>query len=114
MKIKLTPAALTQMELVAGIHSHETGFILGQRIGKHTIIENLFPVNFDENTIDDVYAGIYDKYGDKLLGVFFNNKEPFLSDWFIEDMVIRIKSPQPEFYLYDANNRYIRLPDVKT
>ncbi|NIM11024.1 MAG: hypothetical protein GTO45_03480 [Candidatus Aminicenantes bacterium] len=113
MKIKLTPAALMQMELVAGIHSNETGFIIGQRIGKHTIIENLFPVNFDENTIDDVYARIYNKLGDKLLGVFFNNKEPFFSDWFIEDMVIRIKSPQPEFYLYDADNQYIRLPQER-
>jgi hypothetical protein len=113
MKIKLTPAALTQMELMADIHSNETGFIIGQRIGKHTIIENLFPVNFDENTIDDVYARIYNKLGDKLLGVFFNKKEPFLSDWFIEDMVIQIKSPQPEFYLYNTDKRYIRLPEVK-
>ncbi len=113
MKIKLTPAAFTQLELTMGIRSHETGFIIGQRLGKHTIIENLFPVNFDENTIDDIYARIYDKYGDKLLGVFFNNKEPFHSDWFIEDLVMRIKFPRPEFYLYDADNQYIRLPEEK-
>jgi hypothetical protein len=113
MKIKLTPAALTQLELVAAVHTNETGFIIGASIGKHKIIENLFPVDFDETTIDDVYAGIYEKLGHKLLGVFFNHKEPFFSDWFIEDLVLRIKSPQPEFYFYDADNQYIRLPEVK-
>jgi hypothetical protein len=113
MKIKLTPTALTQLESMAEIHSNETGFIIGQSLGKHTIIMNLFPIDFDENTIDDVYAGMYGKWGDAILGVFFNDREPFLSDWFIEDIVIRIKHPQPEFYLYDADKKYTRLPEVK-
>ena len=109
---RLTPAALTRLELIIGTLSNETGFIIGQDIGKYKIIEDLFPINFDENSADMVYSKVYSKIGDKLLGVFFNNREPFPCDWFIEDIVINIKYPQPEFYFYHADEKYISLPEV--
>ncbi len=112
MKIKFTPDALTRLELVIGMLSNDTGFLIGEEFGKIKLIEELFPINFDKDTIDMLYARMYSKVGDKLLGVFFNNSEPFLSDWFIEDIIIKIKYPQPEFYFYDADEKFVLLPDV--
>ena len=113
MKIRLTPTAESQLALINDVITNETGFIMGQSIGKFRIIENLMPINFNKITIDEIYAKVYNKMGDKLIGVFFNQYEPFLSDWFIEDIVIKIKSPRPEFYFYDVNKKYIRLPEVE-
>lgn len=114
MKIRLTPTAAAQLELISDTMTNETGFVIGQDIGKFRIIENLLPVNFDETTINEVYAKAYNKIGDKLIGVFFNHCEPFDSDWFIETVIIKIKEPQPEFYLYDVNQKYTRLPEITT
>lgn len=113
MKIRLTPTAAAQLELM-GDMTNKTGFVMGQDIGKFRIIENLLPVNFDETTIDEVYAKTYNKIGDKLIGVFFNHCEPFFSDWFIENIIVKIKYPRPEFYLYDVKQKYTRLPDITT
>lgn len=113
MNIKFTPEALTQLELVIGTLSNETGFLVGQNMGKIRVVESLFPINFDRGNLNMLYAKMYSKLGDRLMGVFFNNSEPFESDWFIEDIIIRIKYPQPEFYFYDIDNRYMLLTDVE-
>lgn len=113
MKIRLTPTAAAQLELIGDTMTNKTGFVIGQDIGKFRIIENLFPVIFDETTIDEAYATAYKKIGDKLIGVFFNHCESFDSDWFIENIIIKIKEPQPEFYLYDVNQKFTRLPNIK-
>jgi hypothetical protein len=112
MNIKFTPSARTQLELVIGTLSNDTGFIIGQEFGKIRLIEELFPINFDESSVDMLYAKMYSKHGDRLMGVFFNNSEPFLNDWFIEDIIIKIKYPQPEFYFYETPGQYVRLPGI--
>jgi len=112
MKIKFTPSARTQLELVIGTLSNETGFIFGREIGKIRIVEELFPINFDHTNVDMLYAKIYSKVGDRLMGVFFNNSDTFESDWFIEDVIIKVKYPQPEFYFYDLEKKYVPLPDI--
>ncbi len=112
MKISFTPNALTQLELVIGTLSNDTGFLIGHDMGKIRIIENLFPINFDQQSIDVLYSKIFSKFSHKLLGVFFNNIEPFDSDWFIQDIMINIKYPQPRFYIYDIEKGYIPLADV--
>jgi hypothetical protein len=114
MKIRLIPTAAALLELIGDTRTNKTGFVVGQDIGKFRIIENLLPVNFDETTIDEVYAKAYNKIGDKLIGVFFNHCETFESDWFIENIIIKIKEPRPEFYIYDVNKKYTRLPQITT
>lgn len=114
MKVRLIPTAAALLELIGDTMTNKTGFVMGQDIGKFRIIENLIPVNFDETTIDEVYTKAYNKIGDKLIGVFFNYCEPFFSDWFIENIIIKIKEPQPEFYLYDVNKKFTRLPEIST
>jgi hypothetical protein len=111
MKIDLTPAAARQAELIADIPVIETGFLIGGVIGKHIIVEQLFPVNLNEENIKEIYGKMLDKHGEKLLGVFFNNKEPFPSDWFLEDVIIKINPPHrpPEFYIYDVEKNFVAL-----
>ena len=104
MKINLTPAAISQVELIGDMDVIQTGFIMGCVLGKHIIIEQLFPVHFDESNIDQVYGKMFSRVGERLTGVFFNHREPFFSDWFLEDVVLKINHPthQSEFYLYDS------------
>lgn len=113
MKIDLTPAAARQAELIADMAAIETGFLMGGVIGAHIVIEELFPVNFNEENIAEIYGKMFDKMGEKLLGVFFNNKAPFPSDWFLEDVIIKINPlplhRQPEFYIYDVEKNFVSL-----
>jgi hypothetical protein len=113
MKINLTPAAISQVELIGDMEVIQTGFIIGSVIGKHIIIQQLFPVHFDESNIDQVYGKMFSRVGEHLVGVFFNHSEPFFSDWFLEDVVLKINHPihQSEFYLYDIKERRILATD---
>ena len=90
MKIDLTPEAQTQAELIRDMDTVENGFLIGTVMGKHIIIKEFFPVNFNEETIDGAYRKMVDTHGDALMGVFFNNREPFLNDWFLEDVIMTI------------------------
>ncbi|MGE5341949.1 MAG: hypothetical protein ACM3SY_10780 [Candidatus Omnitrophota bacterium] len=110
MNIKLTPYALTQLQVIVQTHSNNTGFLLGTDMGKFKIIENLFPLNFTPTTIDAVYSQIYQsELGKKIMGVFFNpiheTDEPFVNEWFMEDLIMIARIPNPEFYLYDNEKK---------
>jgi hypothetical protein len=95
MNIDLTPAAQTQVELFRDIDTVENGFLIGTVMGKHIIITELLTANFNEKNIDEIYHKMVDKMGDQVIGVFFNNREPFLSEWFLEDVIMTI-NPQTE------------------
>lgn len=113
MNIKLTQAAQEQMAVIRDTAAIETGFITGWEIGKHRIIQGFFPLKFNPATLDEVYAGIRIKMGAKLMGVFFNNIEPFTSDWFLEDLVILLGSPQPRFLLYNSDRQLTAHPGTE-
>jgi len=102
-KIRFTPNAFDQLTLFSNIKTNETGFLSGTEIGKFIIIENLIPVNFSEKTINTVYAEIYSRMGDKLKGVFFINREPFVHEWFLEDIIMKVVSSEPEFFVILAD-----------
>ena len=108
MKIRLAPPALTQFELILETGANETGFLIGQDIGKFKVIESLLPINFTEETIDEIYSKMYSKIGEKLVGVFFKDREPFFNEWFIEDIIMKVIDPQPGYYMYEEGNRLIR------
>ncbi len=110
MTIKFTPAAQQQLALVTQAPANPTGFIMGMAFGRFKIIDNVFPIHFDPSTINELYATMYSQIGNKLLGVFFNHSQPFLSDWFIEDIVLCIQDSPPRFYYYDAEKQFIPLP----
>ena len=111
MEINFTPEAKQQLDVMRDMDTVKNGFVMGRIIGKHYIIENFFPANFNEKNIQNVYHKIFTKMGEQLMGVFFNNREPFLSDWFLEDIIIKINSQnqQAEFYLYDSEKNFVSL-----
>lgn len=106
MKIDLTPTAARQADLIADMTAIKTGFLMGCVLGKHVIVEQLFPVNFNDENIDEIYGKMFNKLGEKLLGVFFNNREPFPNDWFLEDVIIKINPLPthlpPELFIMEA------------
>jgi hypothetical protein len=115
MEINFTPEAERQLDVIRDVDTIKNGFVMGQLIGKHYIIEGFFPANFNEKNISDLYYKFFTKVGEKLMGVFFNNREPFLNDWFLEDVIIKInffnkhQHQQPEFYLYDSEKNVVSL-----
>lgn len=111
MKIDLTPTAAQQAELIAEMEVIKTGFLLGNIMGKHIIVEQLFPVNFNEGNINAIYGLMTNRLKGKLLGVFFNNMDLFPTDWFLEDVIIKINPPhrRPEFYIYDIDKNFVSL-----
>ena len=115
MEINFTPEAERQLDVIRDVDTIKNGFVMGQLIGKHCIIEGFFPANFNEKNIRDLYYKLFAKVGEKLMGVFFNSMEPFLNDWFLEDVIIKINShnkhqnQKPEFYLYDSEKNLMSL-----
>ena len=115
MEINFTPEAKQQLDVMRDLDTIKNGFVMGQIIGKHYIIEGFFPANFSEKNIHDLYSRFFTKVGEKLMGVFFNNREPFFNDWFLEDVIIKINSQnqqqhqQSEFYLYDSEKNVVSL-----
>ena len=105
----MTPNAVQHLKLIRETMTGNTGFITGVEIGQFRIIEQLLPIAFDETTIDRVYTAAFNRYGDKLLGAFFFEREPFANDWFIETIILHIKDPEPEFFFYDADNNSLPL-----
>jgi len=103
MKIRLTPEALKQLDLVINAFNEETGFMIGRNMGKIKIIETILPAGFKPGTLDDLYQKIYQTYGHRLMGVYFKNSDPINSDWFVEDIVLTITRGQPKFYRYDID-----------
>ena len=100
MKIRFTPRAQKQLDMIKDLDPAATGFVSGIEIGKYVIIENLVPVNFDESNIDEVYSEIYSKTGEKLIGPFFKNNTFFKNEWFLSDIIIEIGEKKCESYLY--------------
>jgi hypothetical protein len=101
MEINVTPEARQQLELIQEMDSIKNGFVLGRMMGKHMIVERFFPANFTKKNIDAGYRGAFLKMGEKLVGVFFTNDEPFVSQWFLEDVIFKIKSRHFEYEIYE-------------
>ncbi len=105
MKIKFSSRANSQLSLFLDLGLRETGFVVGMDLGKYKIIESLIPISFNKKNICDIYRKIYNKIGNKLIGVFFFNKHIFLDDWFIEDIIIKVKDNDIKVFLYEINSK---------
>jgi hypothetical protein len=103
MEINVTPEANRQLKLIQDMDTIKNGFVLGRMMGKHLIVEDFFPANFDKKTVDTCYLGAFLKMGEKLVGVFFNNHEPFDSEWFLEDVIFKIKPRLFEYEIYESS-----------
>ncbi len=105
MKIRFSSRANSQLSLFFDLGLKETGFVVGKDLGKYKIIESLIPISFNKKNICGIYRKIYNKIGNRLMGVFFFNKYIFLDDWFIEDIIIKVKDNDIKVFLYKINSK---------
>lgn len=90
MPIQLSPAALRQANLLIDAGCRGCGLLVGSWIGHHLLLDELVPAPFTRSTLDRVWAPALEAYGDRLHGVWFCRRPPFVSDWFLEGLVMSI------------------------
>jgi hypothetical protein len=96
MKVQLTPAALREITVLRSSGYKGTGFLLGSTIGRFIIIDQLMPLDFNRDNGDAVYCSVCANYQQRLQGVFFCRRRPFVLDWFLHDLVMVIGNDQIE------------------
>jgi hypothetical protein len=96
MKVQLTPAALCEITVLRSAGYKGAGFLLGSMIGHFVIIDQLLPLDFKRDNGDDVYRSVCASYQQRLQGVFFCRRRPFVLDWFLHDLVMLISGDQIE------------------
>lgn len=114
MKIRFASESRRQFNLFMNLDSRETGFIIGRVIGKNRIIKNFFPVRFHRRNINEVYKKFLSILGEEILGIFFINCRLFLSDWFCEDIILKIEAGDASFWGCQFNQQrkeLIEIPD---
>jgi hypothetical protein len=96
MKVQLTPAALQEINVLRSAGFKGTGFLLGSAIGRFIMIEQILPLDFKRENGDVVYRSVCASYQQRLQGVFFCRRRPFVLDWFLHDLVLVIGQDQIE------------------
>jgi len=114
MKIEFSPKSRSQLDVLIELKSKETGFIFGFNTGQYKLIDSFFPIRFTKSSIKRIYPQIFNRFSDRLIGVFFINDPVFLSDWFLEQMIIDVQNQTPEIYLcrFDDGDHQKRLIPV--
>ncbi|MCU0237408.1 MAG: hypothetical protein MUC72_10030 [Acidobacteria bacterium] len=90
MNVQLLPAALEEIAVLRASGYRGAGFLLGAEIGRYTLVERLLPLAFDARGSGAAYAAACEKFGERLLGVFFCRLRPLARDWFIGDLVLAV------------------------
>jgi hypothetical protein len=115
MKIELSPKSLLQLEALENIQMKGSGFVFGFNAGQYRVIDEFFPVSFTSISINRIYPEIFERFRDRLIGVFFLNHRVFLSDWFLEQLVVDVQGKEMEYYLcrFDDGLGKVRLVPVQ-
>jgi len=98
MKVQLTPAALREISVLRSIGYKGAGFFLGSVIGRFIIIDQLLPLDFNRGNGAAVYHSVCATYPQRLQGVFFCRRRPFVLDWFLQDLVMTVDNEQIQIY----------------
>jgi hypothetical protein len=99
MKIEFSPTSRSQLDVLIETKSKETGFIFGFNMGQYKIIDSFFPLRFNRSSLNRIYPRIFNRFGDRLIGVFFINDPVFMSDWFLEQMIVEVRDQNTEIYM---------------
>ena len=91
-------------------NSETTGIILGNVIGDHVLIENLFPINYE--TIISNYENIYYQFNNNFLGIFLFNKELQIDEIFLGDFILINQNGRLSLKKIDLNNNKITLTGI--
>ncbi|MBN2345691.1 MAG: hypothetical protein JXO51_04810 [Candidatus Aminicenantes bacterium] len=116
MNVQLAPAALEEIAVLRACGYRGAGFLLGSAVGRFLLVERLLALDFDGGNGDRVYGAVAGACRERLQGVFFCRKPPFVLDWFIGDLVLLIRPKQIlpftcEFYATGRKARLRPLPE---
>ena len=96
MKVQLTPAVLRELGVLRASGYKGAGFLLGNTIGRFVIIDQLLALDFNRDNGDAVYHSVCTTFRQRLQGVFFCRRRPFVLDRFLRDLVLVINGDQLE------------------
>jgi hypothetical protein len=96
MKVQLTPAALREISVLRAAGYKGAGFLLGSAMGRFIIIDQLLALDFDRASGDGIYRSVCMNYQQRLQGLFFCRRRPFVLDRFLQDLVMVIDGKQIE------------------
>jgi hypothetical protein len=96
MNVQLTPAALREISVLRAAGYKGAGFLLGSAMGRFVTIEQLLVLDFDRDNGDEIYRSVCASYQQRLKGVFFCRRRPFVLDRFLLDLVAVIDGRQIE------------------
>ncbi len=112
MNIRFANDAAGQLDMMRMAAIPQSGFIIGDTIGKFIIVRNFVSVPLDSGHIDELYSEALGKFGAYLQGVFFIGCEPGSDDWFCEDLVMVANHGRLEFFMCRACSGTQRMQQI--
>lgn len=111
MNVQVTPAALKEIEVLRATGYRGAGFLLGTVIGRFVLIERLLALDFNRKNGSSVYGTVCENYRQRLQGVFFCRKRPFVLDWFLPDLLMAIGRDRMQLFTceFSASGRKTQL-----
>jgi len=91
MKTLLAPVALGDLKLLLASATRGSGMLFGRSVGKVTVIERLFPV--PPGAWEPMITALAGRE-DELVGVYFLERRPRLTDWMLGRLVMSIREGQ--------------------
>lgn len=100
MRLVITPYAEKKIRFFQKRDEEITGFLIGSRIARFTIVKDLFAIDFNRENIDKVYLQAYDLWGYKLKGFFFRKRDMFENEFMMEKIVMKIEDKTTRCFQY--------------
>jgi hypothetical protein len=100
MTCEWTPEIKLKLDLLVNAGASATGFILGTRMGKVTVMEDVLMVPFHQDNLKDIYRSTSQRFGEKLVGVIFCNMDMVKETWMMEIFFLHIQKSDIQLFQY--------------
>ena len=100
MRLIITPNAEKKIRFFQKRNEELTGFLIGSRIARFTIIKDLFAIDFDRNNFEKTYLQAYGLWSYKLKGFFFRKRNMFENEFMIGKIIMEIEDKTSNCYQY--------------
>lgn len=100
MTIEWTPEIKLKLDLLVNAGVRATGFILGTRIGKITVMEDVLLVPFHQANLKDIFRSTSRRFGERLMGIIFCNTDMVKETWMMEIFFLHIQKSDIHLFQY--------------
>lgn len=104
-----TPGIKSKLGALADSSAETTGFILGSQMGRIIIFEDILMIPFNQKNLKSMYRITMQRFGEKLLGVVFCNRNIFRQTWMKEELFIHIQNSHIDLYRYSSEDLIKRI-----